>query len=554
MSVLPPARNDLSEKERASAIVTRQAQPPPDAWSPTRQNYIAIWSLSIISMVVGLDTTILIPALPTIAEDLNATAIQAFWCATSYVLSCTVCQLFIASLSHIFGRCELLLISELLFAAGTAIVCSAHGIAQLLVGRSIQGIGGGGIVALVQVVFTDIIPLRHRPKYLGYLQVASALGTISGPLVGGAVSQYSTWRWIFYINFPFCLGGLITLPLGLKFQQFETSFVSRLLLIDWFGGFLFTASATSFLMALSWGGVQFPWGSFHTLVPLIVGLVGVGVALVWEAYGTKEPFLKLSVFNSWSAAAAQICSFAQGFLLLGQLYYIPFYFEGVKGMSPILTGVALIPRTFTNIPIATITGIMITKLGRFRWAVWSGWILSTIGSGLLILFDVHTPTAAWVIILLVNGLGQGLLLASLNVAVLAIAAGKNPGFAVATYTFTRFLGMSFGIAVGGTIFQNALSQYLAHQGIDTAIAQNAEAYIIELSSEAVSADYKAKVVYAYAQAFRCVFIALAAVSAIATALGFCIASFPLGKKTPSVPVSVPAPPPEGGPEKTQAEV
>jgi MFS family permease len=237
-----------------------------------------------------------------------------------------VCQLFIASLSHIFGRCELLLISELLFAAGTAIVCSAHGIAQLLVGRSIQGIGGGGIVALVQVVFTDIIPLRHRPKYLGYLQVASALGTVSGPLVGGAVSQYSTWRWIFYINFPFCLGGLITLPLGLKFQQFETSFASRLLLIDWFGGFLFTASATSFLMALSWGGVQFPWGDFHTLVPLIVGLVGVGMALVWEAYGTKEPFLKLSVFNSRSAAAAQICSFAQGFLV-STLDSFPFPFS-----------------------------------------------------------------------------------------------------------------------------------------------------------------------------------------------------------------------------------
>lgn len=209
----------------------------------------------------------------------------------------------------------MLFLSVLLFTVGTIVCCTADDFTHLLAGRSVQGIGGGGIIVLVLVITTDIIPLRQRPKYNGLIQIAWAFGTITGPLIGGGIVKHTTWRWIFYLNFPFCAVALVLIPLVLKLKTETSSLKSKLARVDWIGGILFIASLTSFLIAITWGGVQFEWGSYQTLVPLILGVFGLCLTLAWEGWLAKVPFLRLFLFNSRSAILAYICCILQGLLV-----------------------------------------------------------------------------------------------------------------------------------------------------------------------------------------------------------------------------------------------
>lgn len=224
-------------------------------------------------------------------------------------------QPFIAALSDIFGRRLFLFLSVLLFTVGTLICCLANDFTQLLAGRSVQGVGGGGIIVLVLVITTDIIPLRQRPKYNVVLQLSWAAGTVSGPLIGGVIAQNTTWRWIFYINFPFCTLSLIMIPFVIKLEMKRSSFWQKVGRVDWLGGVFFIASLTSFLVAITWGGIQFPWANYRTLVPLAVGVAGLIMAVAWERWVAQQPFLRLFLFNSRSAILAYICTTLQGLLV-----------------------------------------------------------------------------------------------------------------------------------------------------------------------------------------------------------------------------------------------
>ena len=187
---------------------------------------------------------------------------------------------------------------------------------MLLGGRAIQGIGGGGIIVLGLVIFTDIVPLRFRPKYYGIVQGAWAVGSCFGAVIGGALSQHTTWRWIFYLMFPFCAIGLLLVPLVVKLKSKKGSTLSeKLARVDWTGGFLFISSLTGFLIAISWGGTQEPWSSWRTIVPLVVGLAGITISAVWERYFAKEPFLKKALWCNWQVVAAYGGAMTQGLLV-----------------------------------------------------------------------------------------------------------------------------------------------------------------------------------------------------------------------------------------------
>ena len=178
--------------------------------------------------------------------------------------------------------------------------------------------GGGGIIALTMVIFSDIIPLRQRPKYWSLIQIMWALGTIAGPLVGGLFAQHASWRWVFIINFPFCALSLAIVPAVVRLKSRRSSVKEKLLQVDWLGGFIFIASFTSFLMGLTWGGVQFPWSSFRTLVPLLIGILGIGLTFTWESRGAKQPFIRLLIFDSFSTIAFYFGALVQG-LLVGDI-------------------------------------------------------------------------------------------------------------------------------------------------------------------------------------------------------------------------------------------
>ncbi|KAL1960984.1 hypothetical protein VTO42DRAFT_4872 [Malbranchea cinnamomea] len=437
------------------------------------RSWLVFLMLSVLTLMVALDGTSISVALPIIAAKLKGSAIEAFWSGTSFMLCSTVFQPTFASFSNIFGRKPMILITIALFLAGTIIAGLANGFTQMLVGRSIQGVGGGGLIALTEIIVTDLVPLRFRGNYFGILSAMWSVGSVCGPILGGGFSQNVSWRWIFYINFPFIGFGVIFVFAFLKLNFVPTSLATKLRRIDYIGTVLFVASATSFLIPVTWGGVMYAWDSWRTLVPLILGAAGLIGFMLYETYLAADPMIPPTIFATRTAVVSYIETILHGLVLWCGLYYLPLYFETVKEYSPILSGVALFPMSFTVAPSAGIAGFLITKTGSYRPSIWAGFFLATIGMGLMCIMDVGTSVPGWIFLMLPAGFGLGMLFPSIGFAIQASALPGNMAVAVAMFSFFRAFGQAIGIAVGGVVFQNQMYHNLLKY---PALAPMASAY------------------------------------------------------------------------------
>lgn len=251
------------------------------------------------------------------------------------------------------------------------------------------------------------------------------------------------------------------------------SLADRVRKIDYIGTVLFVASSSSFLIPVTWGGIMYPWTSWRTLVPLILGLVGLLGFALYEVYFPSNPIIPPRLFRNRTTAVSFAGYATVGLVLWCSLYYLPLYYEGVRGYGPILTGVALFPLTFTVAPSALVVGFLMNHMRSYRWAVWLGWILSTLGLGVLCALKVDTSIAGWIFMLLVPGLGVGLVIPSIAFAVQSSARVDDVVMAVAISTFFRSFGQSVGVAIGGTVFQNRLLHSLRAY---PALSQEAQHY------------------------------------------------------------------------------
>ena len=292
-----------------------------------------------------------------ISAKLHGSAIEAFWSGTSFLLGSTVFQPTFVSFSHTFGRKPLLLLALGLFAVGAIVAAAARNFTALLIGRSVQGVGSGGTISLVEVLVTDLVPLRERGQWFGYFSMVWALGTVTAPIIGGAFAQRVSWRWILWINLPFCGIGFVAVPIFLRLNRRPGSIYSKLGKIDWIGAVLLTASVTSFLVPVSWGGVVFAWSSWHTLIPLVLGLFSIFAFIVYEIRFAGSSLIPLRIFNQQTAMVTYFGTVIHGIILWCLLYYLPLYYEAVKNYSPILAGVAIFPKTFTVSPASVVVGI-----------------------------------------------------------------------------------------------------------------------------------------------------------------------------------------------------
>ncbi|KIW60705.1 hypothetical protein PV05_00904 [Exophiala xenobiotica] len=460
---------DTERTANDSGQHTARDQDVAPAWKPSGHEWAIMLTLAIISLMVSLDATVIITSLSTIIQALKTDTTQGLWIGTSYLLTCAVTMPFTAALSDIVGRSRCLFASLIFFTVGTILCAAAHNISVMLAGRSIQGIGGGGVIVLSLVIFTDIVPLRSRPQYVGILQGAWAVGTCVGPLIGGAFATPTLWRGVFYLMFPFCGIGLVFVPLFIRLTPRRATWRQMLTRVDWAGGLLFIPSAAAFLLAISWGGTEQSWASAQTIIPLIAGFLGLICTGLYEQYRATEPFLPHSLFRNPTAFAIYAGAFVQGLLLYGQLYYIPFFLETVKLKSPIQTGVGLLAVMLALIPTAVVVGRLITRTGSYRWAIWIGWVLTTLATGLTTLWSAHSWTTTWVLSLVTLGIGHGLLLNALNCASQAVCKPGDEGAAAAMYAFLRSFGMALGVGIGGSVFQNVMKIRLRALHLPTSI-------------------------------------------------------------------------------------
>ena len=337
---------------------------------------------------------------------------------------------------------------------------------------------------------------------------------------GGGFAQNVTWRWIFWINLPFLGVGAILITAFLKLNVKHGSFLSKLKEVDWVGMTLFLASTTGFLIPITWGGVQYPWDSWRTLVPLIVCGVGMVAFVLHQEYIAKHPLIRTSIFKNLSAAILFLSTIVHGIILWAILYYMPLYYQAVKGMAPILTGVAMFPWTFTVAPASIATGIAIAVTGRYRWANRSGWALTTLGMGLLLLLKVHTTTVSWIFLQLVGGVGTGMLFAGMALAVQASAAAKDQAYAANMFSFFRAFGQTLGVAIGGVIFQNQMRKKMLTYPLlaDMASVYSRDAAgLVEIIKEMPTGAMKEQLKESYTDALRYIWIVMLVLSALAFA-------------------------------------
>lgn len=298
----------------------------------------------------------------------------------------------------------------------------------------------------------------------------------------------------------------------LHLQNISSSIAQSLRRIDIVGMVLFIGSITGVLIPLTWGGVQYSWSSWRTLVPLIISALGFSLFLLWEAYMAPDPLIPLRILKSPTAAATYACTFFHGLVLWCMLYYLPLYFEAVRSQSPIMTGICVFPDTFSIAPAAIAVGVIVTLTGSYRWSIWAGWIFVVIGCGLMTLLSPTMPTHSWVLINLVPGVGCGMLFPGLAFAIQAASTDADAAAAVSLFTFSRSFGQAIGVALGGVIFQNQMLKHALASPLTAAAAR-------ELSSDASAmaeilktvprGPYRDAIVDSYCDALKAVWAACA---------------------------------------------
>ena len=430
-----------------SETATAAAVPEPVRDLSHRRVLIVIGALMLGMFLAALDQTVVSTALPTIVGDLNG-ASHLSWVVTAYLLSSTVSTPLWGKLGDMYGRKVFFQAAIVIFLIGSALSGLSHSMIELILFRAVQGLGGGGLMIGAQTIVGDVVSPRDRGRYMGLFMAMFGVTTVIGPLIGGFFVDYLSWRWIFYINIPIGAVALVvtafTLPGAL-------SRVRRV--IDYLGTLLVALAATCLVLFTSLGGTSYPWTS-----PFIIGLAVAGVVFtllfLWAEHRAVEPVIPLPLFANKVFSASSAIGFVVGLAMFGALTFLPLFFQDVKGISPVQSGVRLFPLMGGLLVASVGSGLLVSRWGRYKVFPVVGTGLMTIGLYLMSLIGVST--GAWVMAgyMVVFGLGLGLVLQVLTVAVQNAVPYEELGTATSGVTFFRMIGGSFGTAAFGAIFAN----------------------------------------------------------------------------------------------------
>ncbi|SCV71578.1 BQ2448_3166 [Microbotryum intermedium] len=420
--------------------------------------WLVFLALCVSCFLAALDLTAVSTALPAMAADFQSGKFS--WVGSAYTLTSTALIPWTANLASIFGRRATLFGSLLLFATGSGVVGSARSMGAVILGRSIQGAGGGGILTMSEILVVDLVPLVDRGAFFAIIGAVWALASAIGPPLGGALASAGAWRWLFYLNIP--LTGIVTLLvlLFLRVKSPQTTFKGKLALIDYYN-VVFVAGATATILGLTWGGVTYSWTSYNVLVPLISGIVAMGLFL-WLEQGLEHPTVPFDVLRHRSSLLGLLTNFLHGIAALAAIYYLTVYFQAAKLATAADAGVHTFSLSFTIAPMAILAGVSVVVLGTYRMQNIVGWVLSVIGFGLTSMLKEHSSKAAWTGYPIVMGVGLGILYGCLDFPVLAPLQPSQQPHAMAFFGFTHSFGQVLGISLGATILQNELSRHLPH--------------------------------------------------------------------------------------------
>ena len=350
----------------------------------------------------------------------------------------------------------------------------ATNMAAMIGGRAIQGIGGAGIGVLCEIVICDLVPLRERGTYMGAVFGMVGIGAALGPLFGGLLVSYSTWRWAFYMSLPIGAVAIVLLVafLQVKYDKSQT-WATKFSSLDWLGNTVFIGGTIPVLIALGWAGGQYPWSSYQVLVPLIVGLATMGAFVVLEGNArlTPNPIMPLHLFGNSLSSIVFLLTFLHGIVTMWALYFLPVYFQGVLAVDAYNAGIYLLPTILALLPGAIIGGLLLSKFGRYKPILVFCFALIVVGFGIFTLLDENSSTGAWVGFQVLESFGAGFGMGAMLPALLALLTDKDTALATATWGFMRSFGVMWGVAIAGTIYTTRAAQLAGSGAIsDTAVA------------------------------------------------------------------------------------
>jgi EmrB/QacA subfamily drug resistance transporter len=419
-----------------------------------RQFHIVLGGLMLGMLLAALDQTIVATALPTIVGDLGGLN-HLSWVVTAYLLTSTAVTPLWGKLSDLYGRRGTFQAAIAVFLVGSMLSGLSQNMVELIAFRAVQGLGGGGLMALAMAIVGDLVSPRERGRYQGWFGAVFALASVGGPLLGGYFTDQLSWRWIFYVNLPFGVAALIvtSVVLRLPFRRLEHR-------IDYPGSVLLVAAVTAVVLATTWGGTTYPWGSAQIIGLAVATAVLLGLFLAWEAQAS-EPILPLRLFRNPIFTVAVAITLLLGLALFGAVVYLPEYLQVVQGASAIRSGLELMPLTLGIVVASAGSGQVISRIGRYKVFPIVGAALLTVGFWLLSHIQVGTGTAVLSWWMLVVGLGLGCIL---QVAVLAVQNAvdhRDLGTATSATVFFRILGGTLGTALFGAVLLNRLQHNLA---------------------------------------------------------------------------------------------
>ena len=425
--------------------------PTPPGPLSHRQVLIVFSGLMAGLLLAALDQTIVATALPTIVGELGGLDHYS-WVVTAYLLSSTVSTPLYGKISDIYGRKAVFQTAILIFLAGSLLAGLAQTMVQLILCRGLQGAGAGGLMAMAFAVVGDVVSPRERGRYTGYLGSVFAFASVVGPLVGGFIVDHVSWRWVFLINLPVGATALVVTSRVLKLTV-----VRRSARIDVEGAFLLVVGVSCLLLALVWGGTEYPWGS-GVIVGL--GLTGVVLTLAFIAWESRvaEPMLPLRLFRNPIFSVSSGLGFLIGGGMFGGIIFLPLFLQVVTGASATNSGLLMLPLMGGLMTTSITSGRIISRTGRYKvWPV-TGMAVAAAGMFLLSLMDADTTRLESSVFMLVFGLGIGMVLPVLVLVVQNAVPYADLGVATSAATFFRTMGGSFGVAVFGAILNTRMAE------------------------------------------------------------------------------------------------
>ena len=418
-----------------------------------------IFGIMLCIFLSSLDQTVIIPAVPAMAAELNAFG-HLSWIVTAYLLTSTAATPIIAKLSDIWGRRALLLPSLAVFIVASLACGFAQSLTQLIVARAVQGLGGAGLMSMAQAAIADVVAPRERGRYQGYMASMWGVSCIAGPIVGGWATDHLSWRWIFWVNLPIGLAAMVLCDRALRIVRRQ----KRAVQIDYVGSALLIGGVTALLLMLSWGGVELPWSSAPVIA---LGTVGVLLlsALFWQERRAADAILPPHLFANGTFFCGVLIAFFTSLGLFGATFLLPLYFQLVLGYDAEASGLLVVPFLAASVIGAFLGGQVARRVGRTKGLVVVGLVATVAAFGLL---AAAAQGGALLMVLPVSallGLGTGVTLPCVLMQVQNAAERRDVGAATGALLFLRSMGGAFGSTIVGSVLVSEFNAGLAAMGL-----------------------------------------------------------------------------------------